>query len=356
MTGIICISVFIILIAIECLLLIYNIKDAFFHRENKTVGNISSFSEVTILMSVRDEERTISQSIHSLLNQTYPNFTIKIGDDSSTDSTRKLLRNIDSERLFVNEFDDRVSGKAEILSELSKNLETTYLAVADGDTVYNPGWLQAMVSSIGGSGVISGVTGVKDHAMQDLEWITTTNRISLATKLGFTTTAIGNNMFMNYEVYKSVGGFEAVKNYITEDFAINREIVKKGFKSKIRFKDDVLAFTHSVAGTTFIYQRKRWLTGMSGMNLPLKLSILLYGLLLPIMVLGLWQSFTAFKYLIPVFLLLKIFSEFLAYRIVGRRINFMKLLVFQFYQLVMSVVMLVFYKLPMKNKWKGRDW
>ena len=48
--------------------------------------------KISVLMSVKNAELTVSTSIESILRQSYTNYEFLIIDDASTDNTHKILK------------------------------------------------------------------------------------------------------------------------------------------------------------------------------------------------------------------------------------------------------------------------
>ncbi|MEN3188913.1 MAG: glycosyltransferase, partial [Atribacterota bacterium] len=53
---------------------------------------------VSILIPARNEERTITRCLQSILAQDYPRFEVLVWDDCSTDKTREILYTIQDRR------------------------------------------------------------------------------------------------------------------------------------------------------------------------------------------------------------------------------------------------------------------
>ncbi len=70
---------------------------------------------VQILLATYNGERFLHKQLDSLFNQTYPNFTILIRDDGSTDNTLKI----------ISEYQQKFSGKIEIIHDDFKNVGAT---------------------------------------------------------------------------------------------------------------------------------------------------------------------------------------------------------------------------------------
>ena len=57
---------------------------------------IKNSNKISVLMSVYNSEKTITNSINSILNQSYTNFELLIVNDASTDSTIEICKNFEN--------------------------------------------------------------------------------------------------------------------------------------------------------------------------------------------------------------------------------------------------------------------
>ena len=55
---------------------------------------------VSVVMSTYNRENTIKESIDSILNQSFCDFEFIIVDDASTDSTEKIIKSYDDDRIL----------------------------------------------------------------------------------------------------------------------------------------------------------------------------------------------------------------------------------------------------------------
>ena len=87
-------------------------------------------------MPVYNEEENISQSIESILNQTYTNFELLVIDDKSTDKTYEIIKTISTResriRVFKNE---RNIGLTKCLNLLIGESKGKYIARQDADDI-----------------------------------------------------------------------------------------------------------------------------------------------------------------------------------------------------------------------------
>jgi glycosyltransferase EpsE len=91
---------------------------------------------ISVIMPVYNEEENISQSIESILNQTYKNFELLLLDDRSTDKTYEIIKMISTResriRVFKNE---RNIGLTKCLNYLIGESKGKYIARQDADDI-----------------------------------------------------------------------------------------------------------------------------------------------------------------------------------------------------------------------------
>jgi glycosyltransferase involved in cell wall biosynthesis len=94
----------------------------------------SNLPLISIGVPVRNSERTIRQSLNSLVNQTYPNLEIIVSDNASTDNTLMIVREFssrcDSIRIFMQPLDIGPTANFAFVLEESKG---EYFAWNAGD-------------------------------------------------------------------------------------------------------------------------------------------------------------------------------------------------------------------------------
>lgn len=92
--------------------------------------------KISVIMSCFNSEKTLSDSIESILNQTYPNFEFLILDDGSTDRTSNILNEYQELDQRIKIFKNQKNiGLTKSLNILIKKSTGKYLARQDSDDV-----------------------------------------------------------------------------------------------------------------------------------------------------------------------------------------------------------------------------
>ena len=105
--------------------------------------------EVSVIMSVYNDQSNVSSSIKSILDQTFKNFEFLILDDNSTDSTFEKIKKFEEQ-------DDRIKvfrnieneGLTKSLNTLLRNASSKLIARQDSDDISLPDRLQLQVNEM----------------------------------------------------------------------------------------------------------------------------------------------------------------------------------------------------------------
>jgi glycosyltransferase involved in cell wall biosynthesis len=151
-------------------------------------------AKATILLPVHNDERFLSFTLKSLLDQTFSDFKCFIGFNGTVDSSREISRNIlkKDPRFEIIDFGQE-SGKSITLNKLLEKVDTDFICLIDGDDIWHPRKLE---SQIGISSEFD-VIGTFCHYIDENNNITNTLNLShsdLEIKRWFTQ---GHNQIIN---------------------------------------------------------------------------------------------------------------------------------------------------------------
>lgn len=94
---------------------------------------------VSIITACYNSENYISETINSVLNQTYQNWELLIVDDCSTDSTRSLIKKFQNTEKRIKLFQlNENSGAAVARNKAIKEAKGAFIAFLDSDDIWLP--------------------------------------------------------------------------------------------------------------------------------------------------------------------------------------------------------------------------
>lgn len=325
---------------------------------------------ISILIAARNEEHTIIRCLQAVGNLNYPKEKIEvlIGDDASTDATRAVVETYIRDKpnytcISITENIGKARGKANVLAHLAKIASTDYFFYTDADIAVPPHWVEAMLAALKKEvGVVTGITTTAGEGLfarvQMLDWLYALGLMQVVSDLGLPVTAMGNNMLLRRQAYEQVGGFESIDFSITEDIVIFNKVLAQGWGFRNIYDPSVLAFsTPAGSFSAFLLQRRRWMRG--SMHLPLYMAVIFilhaayYPVLLPFF---LYTSVgAAFAVFAGKLLLQSLFAAICLHRL-GLRAPWWLFVFFELYLIVSSIILIVFFFLPIKVNWKGRKY
>lgn len=203
---------------------------------------------VSVLIPARNEENNIKSCVESFLNQSYKNYEILVLDDNSTDRTYEIVKKLEKQnpgkiKLYSGKpLPKDWRGKSFAMQQLLEYAKGEYYLFTDADTIHNENSISMMMANIlhHDADLVSGYIGQKTKTFGEkitipLIYLLTGLVIPLwmnqKSKLSIFSTAIGQFIGVKAQAFKSIGGYEKIKSFTTEDIYLAREMKKAGFKT-----------------------------------------------------------------------------------------------------------------------------
>lgn len=320
---------------------------------------------VSILVAARNEEHNIERCIESLILLDYPTdqLEILIGDDASEDKTYHRATGfvVKDARVKVFTIKDKLGnarGKANVLAQLAKMASGDLYFITDADVSVPASWIKEMLRGRKpGVGIVTGITGIADSKMQNIDWIFALGMVKVITDLKYPVTAMGNNMCVTKEAYESVGGYETIPFSITEDFELFKQVRKEGYDVVQLYNKDVLAWSHGITGLfNLLNQRKRWMYGAMQLPWPIVGLLAFQAIYFPAIIA---LFFFSPYWTTGIFVAKALIQNYFIIRLHLRlrlKVEYVALLFYEIYSLVLSLLSSIFFLIPLKIMWKGRKY
>ena len=334
------------------------------YKSKEYQTEISDLPSVSILVSARDEEENIARCIKSLVKLEYPNEKLKIliGDDESSDNTLAIAQDFSAENSQVKTFTFQgCKSKADVLAKLADRAEGEIYLFTDADVVVSTSWVRGMLSAYDAKvGIVNGVTSIEGENMwsklQDIEWLTAIGMVKVATDSNYPVTAIGNNMLVSRKAYEATGGFEAISFSFVEDYHLAKLINEGGFEIRHCLNKNVLAHTQGEGSWLELFrQRKRWMEGAMQVPWGFRLALILQTAYYPAVILLFLTRPTLGLFVFLLKTLVQFSFVRLIFKKLNKRLSLIDAIFYEPYAGITSLGSLLFYLLPIKTTWKGRQ-
>ncbi len=336
---------------------------------------------VAVLIAMRNEQEYIGDCLTSLSRQDYDPefFDVFILDDRSADRSPEIAREFTGRfsnfhLISVKNELPGLKGKMNVLAQGLKQIDHELVLITDADCVAPKTWISRMVSyfspEVGMAGALTVLYPFDESAVsnpqknlfakvQALDWIFLQTLASANSNAGKPITILGNNFAFRKETYEQVGGFEAVGFSVTEDFALMEAVRKKTSWKIIHTLDpENSIYSHpSPDLRSFFRQRYRWIKGGKSVRpwglFILSFSVITHLLILVSSLLSIANLFTV----LSLFILLT--TDFAILTAPLKKLRLVALLKhfiwFELFYFAYLLVFGVFFFLPLKVRWKGRN-
>jgi chlorobactene glucosyltransferase len=203
---------------------------------------------VAILVPARDEEVNICRCVTSLLAQDYPDFSVWVLDDASTDATPRILAEMAAgmPRLHVGQSAPLLAGwlgKNWACHQLAASVpaDVPLLLFVDADTWHAPTMLRQSVAALLAhkADLLSALPQQETRTLAEiltvplLPWALLSHfPLWLTRRVHWPrlSAAVGQHMLWRRSAYQQVGGHAAVRHEVVEDMALARRAAKRGLR------------------------------------------------------------------------------------------------------------------------------
>jgi chlorobactene glucosyltransferase len=265
-------------------------------------GTGSNFPPVSIILPVRNQARTVSDCVRSLVGLEYPNKEIIVVDGGSTDGTRELVQKFAHEITLVDEEPLPVGwvGKNWACHLGYKRSRGELLLFTDGDSVHatdslarSVNYLQAENADLVTLAPGTILRSFWERLLQPPIFLLI--MILVGGKLvndDNRQNAIGNGQYMLFrrEAYDKIGGHYAVRDKIIEDYSLGRLLKRAGMRLRFVTASDALGVRmYASLGEIWRGWRKNFYTVSEKHMLPravTRILLMFTFLVLPFAVLG----------------------------------------------------------------------
>jgi ceramide glucosyltransferase len=201
---------------------------------------------LSILKPIHGRDPHFYQAIVSHASQKYPEFEILFGVsdplDPALEDIRRLQREFPRRRIEIvvapmTAPTAAPNAKVGVLAELARRARYPLLLVNDSDIAVGPGYLLAVTAPLDNPEI--GLVTCLYRARAD-SWASRCEALGIATEfapgvlvarlLGVAEFALGSTMVFRAESLRRIGGFEAIANYLADDYQLGLRISRLGYR------------------------------------------------------------------------------------------------------------------------------
>jgi ceramide glucosyltransferase len=293
-----------------------------FFREKKRLPKFDySFAPaVSILKPVRGVDREAYENFASMCQIDYPNYEIVFAVAEPDDPVIELIRKLQQEypdksiRLIVGIEQLGISRKTNSLRRLAKEAKYDLLVMNDSDVRVEKNYLWDVVGPFRDPkvGVVTALFRSKTDggfaAEVDAVGVPTdsTANTLLAWKFGKLDFALGWTMAIAKAHLKEIGGFDALINMHSDDFALGNEVAKQGYRIELMREAVWMVFPEET-WREFLGHELRWMIQLKNLRLTGYLGMFLtFGLAWSLLLAAIVPSWTVVGAYFAAYLVLRL--------------------------------------------------
>ena len=236
-------------------------------RSGKSSGNESFTPPVTVIIPAYNEENVVCRTIRTVLDSNYPDFSVIVVDDGSTDGTAEAVRSEFSSEKRVTFICKENGGKASALNIGVSMAQTEIVVCLDADTIFARDTIRHLVRQFEDPqvGAVAGNVKVGNRKnmltiWQSIEYITSQNFDRRAyAALNSVAVVPGAVGAWRKSAIIEAGGYE--HDTLAEDTDLTFRVRLLGYH--VRAENDALAYTEAPDTVkTLAKQRFRWAFGI----------------------------------------------------------------------------------------------
>lgn len=217
---------------------------------------------VTIGLCTKNSEKTIKQTIDSIINQKYPKELIQliIVDGQSKDKTISIINDkVKKTRINLETYSDNGQGLGKARQVVIENSKSKYILFVDADVVLAKDFIENDISFLKKNpqfAVAFGVNMVKDGLMKEDSIIAQVSDLAASVLDKTTSVACEATAFLS-DAVREVGGFDTRIKGAAEDRDLIVRMRSKGFKVTVNKN---AKFLHNQRNTIFAFiNEKSWM-------------------------------------------------------------------------------------------------
>jgi len=218
-------------------------------------GAPAATARLAVYVAAHNEERRIESCLGRLLEQDYPQMTVTVINDRSTDRTAELVRQVAAKdarvRLVeVSELPPGWVGKTHALAVATRQIDADYLLFVDGDCRLAPGAVRTLMGKVAAEGIdfltlwprLELVSPSEQWLTPPAIWLLAAWTILASLRRGGRDNVqMGNGQFllMSRSGYERIGGHEGVAAELAEDAILAAKAAEAGLKCQACSGDGV---------------------------------------------------------------------------------------------------------------------
>ncbi|MBK7105597.1 MAG: glycosyltransferase [Ignavibacteriae bacterium] len=268
------IIIFSIIISIGIIYQILSIiilKKEYSKKVNTNILEKDNYPSTSILKPIKGIDDQLENNLRSFYNLDYPNYEIIFGIHTKDDPAIEIIRNISSEfskiktKIVIDNYMIGLNPKINNLYNMYPKSKGSFILISDSNTRVEPNFLKSLLSEFNDKNVglvTASIRGVGARNIPSIFENIHLNSFMLpsvftASRIAKISIVIGKSILIPRKILNQIGGFEAFRNYLAEDYLMGVKVEELGYKVKTSstFVDNI---NENLTLNKFLNRHSRW--------------------------------------------------------------------------------------------------
>lgn len=215
-------------------------------RNNASLRKQPSFPSISILKPLKGLDDKLEENVRSFFQLDYPNYEIIFGLQSAFDPAVQIVSKLIEEydhipaKIVIDSRKIGLNPKINNLDNMMPYVHGEYILISDSNTAVTENFLKKMMLEFEDPSVglvTATIRGIGEKsvasAMENLHLNTFVSpNVFAAEVLTDIPVVIGKSILIQKDLLKKVGGFQALKDYLAEDYLLGIKVKEAGYKHK----------------------------------------------------------------------------------------------------------------------------
>ncbi|MBK8946078.1 MAG: glycosyltransferase [Ignavibacteriae bacterium] len=247
------------------------LKNIYSQKNRNNIIERKDYPLISILKPIKGIDDQLENNLISFYNLDYPNYEIIFGLHTKDDPALQIIKKISAEfskiktKIVIDNYMIGLNPKINNLYNMYPKSKGSFILISDSNTRVEPNFLKSLLSEFNDKNVGLVTASIRGIGAKNIPSIFENIHLNsfllpsvfTASKIAKISIVIGKSILIPKNILTQIGGFEAFRNYLAEDYLMGVKVEELGYKVKTSstFVDNI---NENLTLQKFLNRHSRW--------------------------------------------------------------------------------------------------